>query len=257
MRRYRLLGVAIFGLLPVLVGCHSTTYTVVPPGGITGASAKVGDKLVWATLYPTDPGYTVKFPAGKSPCGKDYENIPVTAGKPNGCTVVEFPEPHGPNVFFYYTIDRGSPGPLNQRTNEIPFSVVSCKGCASVFSSSDSDGNRAMVRANGSNYNPALITCADGKAHVDQSAVDQKGSIWWSNRDGYDWTADFGSDAQSPCTDGHIFTSVAPGKSTCDISPTASGPYPYKVTLLNTPSCTGSGDGTLTVSASFANPPAQ
>jgi hypothetical protein len=269
MRRYRALGVAVVALLVGLVGCHHTIYTTVSPNQLTGGSAKVGDDLVWSTLTPGGPGYTVKFLYGVYPCGSNIPTIPVPAGTVRGCKVLPPAQPQGPYMAYFYSIiwdnPVDSPGgkpSKGKSKGTIEYSVIPCKGCAAVmaWNGPSLTSNTPGDAANGSTAaapkvagvvtdaqaTPATIQCPSGQpATVTDPGVSANGAITWYELLGFGWNVDFG--ASSPCTNGTSKFSSG-GPTVCTIVANPSSPsYKYSVTVTGDGAACTPGPGTLTI----------
>lgn len=229
------LAALVLYLLFTLYGHHDTITTVVSSSGLIGEYAQPGDTLVFTTLLPGDPGYTVKF-TNHLPCGDKYPTLPVTPQKHGSCTVLPYTGQPGSYVPFYYQIIRnvseqkeaegeGPPG-------EHPFGAIPCKVCNSYTNTGSvaGQGETEQLHSNAPSDNVTGQIYCSGTARVDPNPAiiihDSVATMTWLGQDNPNWTVSFST---TPCKNYSQLSSD--GHSQCSIDPAASLPsYTYNWT---------------------------
>lgn len=225
-----LIALVIFLLFALLRQQHHTIATVVSSQGLVGGMAAPGDTLVFTTLYPGDPGYTVHFNFKPYPCGNDAQDIPVTASNPGTCTVVS-QKPDTP-VYFFYSIKLNTSQPVKPdvRPKQYPYSVVPCKLCSTIMNSDNENASQLLAKTS-SSHPTATISCNGGTATVTPADVSQNGSATLGWIAASSWRAyAFLPSAIPACSNSNDFSSSGT-YAQCQINPNATGKYTYSVHL--------------------------
>jgi len=259
MRRYRAVELMALISLLVSIGCNprppetpvggapapapaqpTTINIIVSPVGLPGIVAHAGDTLIWQTLNPSDPGFTVSFPNNQTyTCGSNTP-LQVSYLSPNSCILSGS---GGGAVHLLYEITPNSASALQKGgsrpqkpqapSGPIVYSVVPCKGCADNSLAGQAKPQATVYPDTG------FISCPLNKPL--NVGPNQDGNVTWDSSAGT-WTVTF-QQGKNPCTDGSVFSNSS-SSSTCNVDPKKTGNYTYNATL-DTPSPGCKGQGTL------------
>lgn len=262
MRRYRAVEGAALALLLVAIACNpkpsetplsgtpapapapsSTINIIVSPTSLSGIVAHAGDTLQWQVLNPTDPGFTVSFPLAQTyKCGSN-DPLAVSYRDPKSCTLSG--GSGSGEVHFRYQITMNSASALKKGgsppqsppapSGPIIFSVIPCKGCATI-----SLAGQVHPGVTGPS-DTGFISCSNGSLNVGQVGPNEDGNVTWDSSAG-SWTVSF-QQGKNPCkVDSEFANNTSPYSSVCSVDPSKKGPYSYDATLdTPAPGCKGTG----------------
>ena len=237
MRTKKVMAIAVFTLLHVMIGCRKQQERVTVVGSKGVMYAAEGDKLVWTKLSPKIPDFRVRFTDG-SPCG-NTDHVDVKGNAPGYCNVALPKGAAGSYRSVNYEIDFYIPPSV------LPDPVVPCNMCGSLDAAQPTQTSFVVTTTTGTPSKvPGAISCVTSDKTnttvVTPITVSLAGgSVPWTGSGDNDWTIDtfsLNGSPNSPCHDDPV-TFYSPCYLT-NVTPFGTPPvtlhYTFRVTA---PSC--------------------